>query len=591
MTGLPAPPLPAIRRRQQVRTVQEAASAAGYTPLQQRLLAGRLSAHQATEIRRAVRPQVADLDHYGTLPDIDRAAERLVRAIVREENVLPVTDHDADGVSSHAVIRAAMLEIFHHPPDKLHSYCSVRKTEGYGVSESLAKRIVADGHRDGVVLTADQGSSDGARITWLRQQGLETIVTDHHGIEGAGPSDAVAVVNPVRDDSRFTDKSISGVHTAWLTMCAVRQKLMNLGRLPDNTPSLNSLLDYVALGSVADCSDLGGSRNNRLVVNRGLHLMNTSPRPCWQALRETTGIHRPFDATDIGFSIGSRINARGRMDEAMAGVRFLRAQTYEQALALAQELESNNNDRKATEKVMREFAINEALRMREAGMRGLALWLPEGHAGVHGIVSSRVVEALGAPTVCISPKAGHPDLASGSVRTRDGFHVRNALARISEAAPGLLLAWGGHAGAGGLTLRRKDIPAFQALWDEQVRESGVSTEPFIASDGPAGSVLDIGLLAEISALGPFGRGFEAPVFDDVFIVQSVREVGEGKHFKLDLRPAAGGPTVAGIWFNPPSQWRQRMGQGIQARLAYTLDANEFRGNTSLQAVIKAGELD
>lgn len=587
MSTSASPPPPAIRRRHQDPTVQAAASAAGYTPLQQRLLAGRLSAHQATEIRRAVRPQVADLDHYGNLPDIERAAERLVQAIVREENILPVTDHDADGVSSHAVIRAAMLEIFHHPPDRLHSYCSVRKTEGYGVSEALAKRIIADGHRDGVVLTADQGSSDGARVTWLRQHGLQTIVTDHHGVEGKGPEDAVAVVNPVREDSRFTDKSISGVHTAFLTMCAVRQQLIDIGRLPDSTPPLSSLLDYVALGSVADCSDLGGSRNNRLVVMRGLHLMNTSPRPCWQALRETTGINRAFDATDIAFSIGSRVNARGRMDEAMAGVRFLRATTYEQALVLAQELEANNNDRKQTEKVMRENALIQALEMREAGIRGMAIWLPEGHAGVHGIVASRIVEALGAPTVCISPKAGAPDLASGSVRTRAGFHVRDALARINAAAPGLLVAWGGHAGAGGLTLRRNDIPTFQALWDEQVRESGVSTEPFIETDGPAGANLDLSVLAEISSLAPYGRGFEAPIFDDVFAVRSVKEVGEGKHFKLELQGQ--GFVLPGIWFNPPAAWRPQMGQGIRIRAAYTLDANEFRGRTTLQAIVKTAQ--
>lgn len=588
MPGLASPPLPQIRRREQDRTVLEAAAAAGYSPLQQRLLAGRLSAHQAAEIGRAVRPQVADLDHYGNLPDIDRAAERLARAIVREENLILATDHDADGVSAHSVMRAALLEVFHHPPDRLHSYCSVRMKEGYGVSEALAKRIVNDGHSDGLLVTADQGSGDGARVTWLRSQGIESIVTDHHGIEGAGPQDAVAVVNPVRDDSRFTDKSISGVHTAWLTMCAVRQLLMDMGKLPDDTPSLAGLLDYVALGSVADCSDLGGSRNNRLVVNRGLHLMNTAPRPCWQALRETTGIHRPFDAMDIGFSLGSRINARGRMDEAMAGVRFLRAQTYEQALALAQELEANNNDRKATEKVMREFAFGEAMRLRDAGMTGLAIWLPDGHAGVHGIVSSRVVEAFGAPTVCLSPKATNPDLASGSVRTRGGFHVRNALAAIDAAAPGLLLAWGGHAGAGGLTLRRSDIPVFQALWDEQVRSAGVDTSPAIETDGPAGSTLDLGLLSQIAAIGPYGRGFESPVFDDHFVVDAVREVGEGKHFKLTLR-TAGDEQLAGIWFNPPPQWREQMAQGRRLRLVYTLDANEFRGKTSLQAIVRAGE--
>lgn len=578
-------PIPVLRDRPRSSAVEAAAAQRGYSELQGRVLAGRLPDSQAAGLSATIRPAAADLDSPDSLPDIDIAANRLADAVERGENILPVSDHDVDGVTSHCLIRATLIDVFHHPVEKVHSFISHRMKEGYGISEGVVSRIAAAGHCSGVLLSADQGSSDEKRIARLKAMGVQTIVTDHHGIEGAGPVSAYAVVNPTREDSRFPDKSIAGCHTAWLTMAATRQELIRRGRLPDNTPSLSSFLDILALGVVADCVDLGASRNNRLLVQRGLAQINRFDRPCWEAIRLMRGKDEPFTAEDLAFLAGPLLNARGRVDEAMLGVRFLRAQTVDQAIKFVATLKEANEERKLIEKALKDEAMVIASRQVDAGAEGLALRLDNGHAGVHGIVASRIVEAFGRPTVCLSPKMGHPGIFSGSCRTVPGFHVRDALAAISEASPDLLIAWGGHAGAGGLSLHENGIEEFAAAWDDAVRQKDVDIGPIVWSDGALTQAPDEGTLAELAVLAPYGRGFEAPIFHQTARIISARPVGAGgAHLQIVLEMR--GRKVASIWFNAQPAMRSLVEEGARVVAAFQVGSNEFRGNVTMQLQLK-----
>lgn len=579
------PPIaPSIVQRTRSKDVLEAALALGYSQLQAGVISGRLGDAAASGLQRTLMPQMADLDAPDSLPDIDRATDRLVRAIVNKESIICATDHDADGVSGHSVVRGALIDIFQHPAELTHSFISHRLKEGYGISEGVVDRINAAGHNSGVLCSVDQGSSDEVRIARLKQMGIDTVVTDHHGVEGAGPPSAFACVNPVREDSRFPDKFIAGCHVAWLTMASVRRELIRIGHLPDDTPHLTEFLPAVALGTTADCVSFARSRNNRLLVKRGLHLINTAPAPCWQALLELTCKGQPATASTLSYSWGAALNARGRVDEAMTGVRFLRAQTLDHAHQLAALMMEANEERKQIERTMRDRAMPMARKQVINGAKGLAIWLDDGHSGVHGVVSSRLVEAFGRPTICISPKQGQPGIVTGSARSVPGFHVREAFARMESMYPGCFIASGGHEGAGGLTARESDIPAIQSLWDDCVAASGIEVGPVVVTDGPLPRAPDFAMLAELAALEPFGREFDAPCFSQSVVVRSARAIGEGgKHMQLDLDVM--GSKAGAVWFNVPDlSWRVE--EGLRATCVFEVNSNTYRGNTRLQLIVR-----
>lgn len=572
----------AIRVRPRSVAVERTALEHGYTPLQAQILAGRLADHQAGHLQRQIRPQITDLDPPDQLPDIDKAAERIARAVIKREPILVCTDHDCDGVSSHQIMRGALMDYFGHPAELTHSFISHRMKEGYGISEGVVSRIAAADHRDSLLVSADQGSSDEPRIAKLKTLGIETIVTDHHGVEGRGPPSAYAVVNPCRDDSVFPDKFIAGCHVAWLTMAATRRELIRKGHLSAECPHLSEFFATLALGTTADCVSFSRSRNNRLLVQKGLYQINSNPSPAWQAWREVYGKDEPFTTQTLGFFCGPQVNARGRLDEAMLGVKFLRSSTLEQARRMVAQLKEANEERKAIERELKEEAMEIARGQIVRGAQGLAIWLKEGMAGVHGIVASRLTEAFGRPTLCISPKLGHPGLVSASARTIPGFHVRDAFAWIDVQAPGMLIAWGGHEGAGGLTLREDDIPTLQALWNQAVEEHGIEVGPYVLTDGPLPRAPDFTLLTELAALEPYGREFDTPRFAQDARLISAAAVGEGKHLKLMLDLI--GRQVAGIWFNTPAlSWVPE--PGLPVRAAFELGTNTYRGTTTLQAQV------
>ena len=350
----------------------------------------------------------------------------------------------------------------------MHVLTSHKLTEGYGLSDPVADRILALSPRPSLCITADQGSADEPRIARLRQAGIETVVTDHHAIPADGiPPSAVATVNPGRADSVFPDTAIAGVGVMWLVMSAVRHELVRRGLIPRSTPLLRHLLDLVAVGTVADAVSLA-SPANRWFVQQGLPLIAAGKRPCWQVLPEIAecALKGGLTARDIAFGIGPLINAQGRMADAREGILFLISTDPARAAPLAAQLRANNQARRATEQALLAEAMTLAREQVAAGRAGLAIHLANGSPAVHGIVASRLVDRYQRPVICLSPAPAGDGELRGSVRTVPGFDVLAALQAMQKQHPRLLRSFGGHKAAAGLRLAVGQLAGLEQAWHE-----------------------------------------------------------------------------------------------------------------------------
>jgi single-stranded-DNA-specific exonuclease len=417
-----------------------------------RVLSGRSLAPDA-DLKAFLEARLSSLDSPDTLADIERAAKRIARAIMGGETIAQCVDYDSDGTSSGATIWRAIVEIFGHPREKLLSFVGHRLEEGYGLTEPVANRILAARPRPTLLITADQGSSDEVQIARLRAAGIVTVVSDHHSLPIAGPpASAYAVINPQRADCAYPDDAIAGGMVAWLLMCVVRRELIAAGWLPtSSTNPLVELLDGVAIATTADCVHMA-SLNNRAVVRAGLSLMNTRTRACWAGMKPLLKTE-VFRAETIAFGIAPRIHARSRLADSMLGLEFLLADDVREAARLAHVLDEHNQARKLIEREMLEMAIAEAESRVASGRSGLSLLLADGHAGVVGLSSSRIVERFGRPTFVFAPVANDATLITGSGRSIDEVHLRNALQWMADRRPHLFESpgtkMGGHRAAAG----------------------------------------------------------------------------------------------------------------------------------------------
>lgn len=578
---------PAILYRSAPEPLQRAAADLGLHPVAARVLAQRAAA-AGVEPAALLGHRLADLDHPGGLPDIDAAAARIVRAIRGGEVIGLATDHDVDGVTAHALLYRALVEHFGHPAARLQHYIGLRLMEGYGLSDSLCDRVLAAEPVPTLIITADMGSSDAPRIGRLAAAGIDVIVTDHHGLPDAGvPESALACVTPLQADIAYPDACIAGVMVAWLLMCHTRNAMIEAGAFGTDAPGLGRLLDYVALGTVADCVSLSRSINNRRVLKAGLKLIEAETRPCWQAFaamrRERAA---PLLASDLAFGLGPRINATGRLDDAMEAVRFLLADSWQEATDRGALLTRMNEGRKGIERRLQQAGMAQARALVNAGRAGLALHFADGHPGVHGIVASRLVEAFGRPTVCCSPVVNRDDLLTGSCRSVPGFDVGAALRTIDADAPGMLHRFGGHAGAAGLTFAAADFDRFAALFDDVVKAQ-FDTEalgPKRYLDGElTPAEIDLDLVDGLAALEPFGREFEPPLFSAAFVVTDAKPMGvDGSHWRLSLQP-----NLEAVWFNAGRDCPVNL--DVPLRLLFRPEANWWNGRRRLQLLIEGIE--
>ncbi|SEL99031.1 single-stranded-DNA-specific exonuclease RecJ [Halomonas caseinilytica] len=583
---------PRILPRPRDAAVEQRALAEGLKPLQARILAGRLGGYEG-ELAPLVAPSLRYLAHPERLQDGRRAAERIARAVTEGEHIGILTDYDVDGITSHVVIRRTLNELFGIPENRLHSLIGHRIHDGYGISLPLVERTLSLSPRPSLVITADCGSSDEPRIARLREAGIDVVVSDHHALPTEGPpASAFATVNPTRDDCTYPDPTIAGCMVAWLVMSLTRSVLIEWGVLEPATPKLSPWLSYVALGTVADCVSLGGSVANRAVVAHGLTLINRMEAACWRTMAQRLGADSvPFDAETLAFQMGPRINARSRLDDPYAALHFMLAVDDATAAGHLETLDQDNQSRKSIEAEMTERARGLAMAELEAGAPVLVVLLEEGHPGVQGIVASRLVQAFGRPALVLTP-AAQPGMLTGSGRSIEALHLRDALQRAFELAPASLPRFGGHRGAAGVGVPREAFDDFRQALLQAAREQLGDTElgPRVFTDGEleAGQ-LDLKTLDEIEALGPYGREFDAPLFEGVLRVESLRTVGaDGSHLMLEL--SSGATSVRAIWFRALTPGEMpAFDAGDLLRCAYKLNRNRWRGRESLQLVIEHAE--
>jgi single-stranded-DNA-specific exonuclease len=584
--------LAVVQRRPIDAGLKQAAISAGYSDLQAAILAARLPAAAANDVRGHVTPSLAQLDPPDRLPDIGVAARRIADFVMDPaQRAILVSDHDVDGITGHAVLRTAFIEYFGVEARRVGGVLSHKRKEGFGVSEALLERLCAQYPPPALCITIDQGSQDEARFARMRQMGYEVCVTDHHTVHEP-PQSAMACVNPTRLDSQFPDKCISGCHVAFLVACAVRRELIARGHLPPTVPSLTGLLDLVGASAVADAVSIARSVNNRAVIRNGLALMNRTPRPAWAAMRAILKKEDDFTEQDMAMAIAPRINALSRMGDALPGVKLLRTHDYPTALELAAHADRENQARKVVEQQMLDCALVDAATQAKSGRHVVVVHLRQGISSVHGISASRLVEAFGRPACCLSPKFGHAGILTGSLRSIPGIDIHQALDRAAQLDPSASLAHGGHSGAAGVTLEEGKVKEFADALNQAVGEQCDLSQanPVLLSDGELDRAPDQALLDEITALGPYGREFEAPLFEGDYTIVSVRAVGDGTHLKLTLA-AADGSVQDAIWFRAMRHGEAApIAAGQRARLLFSVASNFFRGQRRIDLQVKHATL-
>jgi single-stranded-DNA-specific exonuclease len=466
-------------------------------------------------------PRLADLADPRRMADMGSAVERLCRAISTREKVALYGDYDCDGVTSTTlmceVLRRFGLDPILHIPHRIR--------DGYGLNVAAVKQLRAQGVS--LIVTLDCGVTAVSEVQAAVEEGVDVIVVDHHTVPVTLPK-AVAVLNPHRPDCQFPYKELCAVGVAFFLCVALRAALREAGLAgPNGGPDLRAFLDVVALGTVADLVPLTGQ--NRLLVAGGLKVLQRAERPGIRALLDVAGIApENADAGTLGYQLGPRINAAGRLQDAMVGVRLLLSQSMEQALPLAQELDHENRARKDHEKRTVEEALKRAAEEPvHADARALVLYDPDWHPGVVGIAAQKMVEHFHKPAILIGSGG------KGSGRSIECFHLHRALAATAEH----LIGFGGHAHAAGLRLDPQKLDAFRAALYVQAAAQLTPEDlvPRMQHDGQVG-LEDItpARVETLQRAAPFGRGNAEPCFLICAVRPASGRVVGGHHLQLDL---------------------------------------------------------
>ncbi len=521
----------------------------------------------------------------GGLNGINHAAELVADAVMQGKRILVVGDFDADGATGTAV---AILALQAMACEALDFRVPNRFEFGYGLSVPLVDTL-SDNPPD-LLITVDSGIACNKGVARARELGCQVIVTDHH-LPGEFIPDANAIVNPNCKGDAFLSKAMSGVGVVFYLMTVVRSVLRDKGWFTGRRkePNLARYLDLVALGTVADLVPL--DHNNRVLVSQGLERIRRGyARPGLMALlRLGKRDYRYAKASDLGFAVGPRLNAAGRLEDMSTGIRCLMTNDSNEAMKLASQLDELNRQRKDIQAKMQGEAMEQLAALLEslreqALPQALCLFDKSWHQGIVGLVASRVKDAVHRPVIAFAPEADGAALLKGSARSVKGLHIRDVLAYVDSQSPGLIKAFGGHAMAAGLTLEAKNLETFKESLDRAmiVVLDGASLSPEILTDGElqaADITLEMAKLLE--DLGPWGQRFAEPVFDGQFEVLDHRVVG-GSHLKMIIRPIDGSEAVDAIAFN---RMPQDLPQSGPVRLLYRLDINRWQGREECQLMI------
>ena len=548
-------------------------------------LVARVLAHRGINDPAQVDYQLKKLLPYHQLKGIDTAVTLLVQALEAQANILIVGDFDCDGATSTSL---ALLALGAMGAKNVSYLVPNRFDFGYGLSTALvdyAKAIEPD-----LIVTVDNGIASHEGVARAHELGIKVVVTDHHLAAETLP-DADAIVNPNQPGCEFPFKSTAGVGVIFYVMSALRRQLQTQGWFDQQgikAPNMAQYLDLVALGTVADLVPM--EHNNRILVAQGVARIRAGKaRPGILALLAVAKRqHYNLQATDLGFSIGPRLNAAGRLEDMSLGIECLLSDDEHIAAQLAQELDELNAQRRHIEADMQQQAGNILTRLESSQDQELpkcvCLFHPDWHQGVVGIVASRIKEKWHRPALVFA--MGDADTLKGSCRSIAGFHLRDALAAVDAHNPGLIVKFGGHAMAAGLSIKADNFEAFKEALDtyaqEHLPDSLLAKE--WRSDGQlSAQELQLNQAFLLQQAGPWGQGFEEPTFHGRFVLVQQRIVGE-KHLKLVLADLQTGELVDAIYFNIDlAVWPSTC---EQADLVYRLDINEFRGRQSLQLMVQ-----
>ena len=563
-------------RRIQRRTVPESAPAflSDFHPVLRRVLAARAIDRDA------------DLDHSlarllppDGLLDLDRAVALLDDAIESSSRIVVVGDYDADGATGCAVaVRGLRLlgatDVRFVVPD--------RRRHGYGLTPEIVE--IAHEQRPRLIVTVDNGISSVEGVACAKRLGIDVLITDHH-LPGADLPAADAIVNPNRPSDGFPSKCLAGVGVMFYVLGALRARRRERSA-GGKTANLAALLDLVALGTVADVVPL--DYNNRILVEQGLRRIRAGrASPGVVALLRVAGrdIGRTV-AADLGFAAGPRLNAAGRLTDMRRGIECLLSEDEDEAMRIAGELDVLNKERREIEAGMQAQAATLLDGIDDTvSDAAVSLFREDWHAGVVGILASRVKDRLHRPVAAFAPDADGEHL-KGSVRSIPGVHVRDVLDTVATRNPGLIDRFGGHAMAAGLTIRRGMFDRFRAAFAAEADRvtPAEMRRAVVLSDGEIpDSDFDLDLARAIRDAAPWGQGFPEPVFDGIFSLTAERLVG-GRHAKLRLRPRGTERQLDAIAFNrePPLETNARG----EVRMAYRFVVNAFRGEERPELIVE-----
>jgi len=570
--------VPGQARTLRRRSAGNAEALTGVAPLLAKIYAARgVASVDELDLRLSALPTPS------RLRGVQAAAERLQGALERGERLLIVGDFDADGATSTALAVHALQAFGAASVDYL---VPNRFEYGYGLTPeivALARQRAPD-----LLITVDNGISSIEGVRAAREAGMDVIVTDHHLPGRELPAGAI-IVNPNQPGCTFPSKALAGVGVMFYVLLALRAHLRERGAFGATRPepNLGAYLDLVALGTVADVVPL--DHINRILVAGGLERMRRGgARPGIRALLSVAGRNpASLVAADLGFAVGPRLNAAGRLDDMSLGIECLLAQDGARADALALRLDGMNQERRRIERTMEEAALAELERLEldpERVPPALVLFDDHWHQGVVGILASRLKERYHRPVIAFAD-AGDGSL-KGSGRGVAGLHLRDLIDTVATGNPGLVSRFGGHAMAAGLSLDRSALESFRVAFTEAARAAGAADlEAVLETDGAlAAEAMDLDTAQLLRESGPWGQHFPEPVFDGEFEILTQRIVGE-RHLKLVLRPSDGGEAIDGIAFSVDTErWPDPRVRRV--KVAYRLDVNEYRGRRSAQLMVE-----
>ncbi len=520
------------------------------------------------EAEAFLNPKLFDLPSPNLMKDMDKAVERLDTALNGNHKIAIYGDYDVDGVTSTSLfykfLTSLGMEVVTYNPDRIH--------EGYGINTGAVDKLHQN--KTDLIISCDCGITAYDEVEYAKSLGIDFIITDHHLPPEKVP-DAVAVLNPNQKDCNYPDKDIAGVGVIFNFAIAFRRHLRDNGHFKDNEPNLGDFLDLVALGTVADCAAV--TNTNRIFIREGIKRMQKPKRAGIRALKEVSGIHSPLNSFDIGFKLGPRINAAGRLDDPGVAVRLLITEDIQKAKEIAEDLNNENIKRQNIEKDI----LKEAIAIVESSsefknMSAIVLGSANWHQGVIGIVASRICEMYGKPVFLIANDGD--GTGKGSGRSVDGVDLHKILSSLED----ILETFGGHQMAAGITIKEEKIELFREKFSDKVsrlnlKDTGKKIEIDIKVDFDD---INFDLVDEIERLSPYGIGNNEPVFLIQSAIIKSQKVFKNKH--LGITFTKDGKTYSGIWFN----LKEIVELPEYVDIVFSPQINEWQGKKEIRFNIK-----